>query len=83
MPEVILRLETDPETGEKRVVVDYQSDRDALPMEHEDDHRDIVDQLLEHAEGAVVTRAPEGSHGKVAPSQRVAQRDAISEGGEG
>lgn len=47
MAELILRLEIDPVTGKKNVVIDYGSDAEALPMEHEEDHRRLVDRLLE------------------------------------
>lgn len=47
MAELLIRLEIDPATGKKNVVIDYGSDEDALPMEHEEDHRRLVDALLE------------------------------------
>jgi hypothetical protein len=47
MAELLLRLEIDPVTGKKNVIVDYGSDEDALPMEHEEDHRRLVDALIE------------------------------------
>ncbi|MCB9674003.1 MAG: hypothetical protein H6737_02745 [Alphaproteobacteria bacterium] len=47
MAELILKLEIDPVTGKKNVLIDYGSDSDALPMEHEEDHRRLVDQLIE------------------------------------
>jgi hypothetical protein len=47
MPHVIIRLETDPSTHKKTVIISYESDADALPMEHEDEHRRIVDKLIE------------------------------------
>lgn len=47
MAELLLRLEIDPVTGKKNVVIDYGSDEDALPMEHEEDHRRLVDALIE------------------------------------
>lgn len=47
MAELLLRLEIDPATGKKNVVIDYGSDEDALPMEHEEDHRRLVDALIE------------------------------------
>jgi hypothetical protein len=43
-----LRLEIDPRTRRKRLHVAYESDRDALPHEHEAEHRAILDQLLAH-----------------------------------
>lgn len=47
MAELLIRLEIDPVTGRKNVVIDYGSDEDALPMEHEEDHRRLVDALIE------------------------------------
>lgn len=47
MAELLIRLEVDPVTGRKNVVIDYGSDEDALPMEHEEDHRRLVDALIE------------------------------------
>ena len=42
-----IRLVVDPRTGKKNIVVSYTSDTDALPMEHEEAHRRLVDQLIE------------------------------------
>lgn len=42
MAELILRLRVDPETGRREVVVDYASDGDALPIEHEEEHRRLA-----------------------------------------
>ena len=47
MAEMIIHLEVDPQTGKKNVWIKYRSDSDALPMEHEEEHRRLVDQLLE------------------------------------
>lgn len=47
MAELTIRLETDPKTGKKNVTIEYSSDEDALPMEHEDEHRRLVDALIE------------------------------------
>lgn len=46
MAELIVRLLVDPTTGKKHVIVKYLSDTDALPLEHEQDHRRLVDQLI-------------------------------------
>ena len=68
MAEVTLRLRTDPQTGKKSVVIQYASDTDALPMEHEADHKRIVDQLIEAGalseddrDAVVIERLPEES----------------------
>ena len=41
-----LRLEIDPHTKKKNVWVKLDSDSDALPMEHEEQHKRIVEALL-------------------------------------
>ncbi|NUP06348.1 MAG: hypothetical protein HOW73_09855 [Polyangiaceae bacterium] len=47
MAEVVIRLVVNKATGKKDVIISYASDEDALPMEHEDAHRRVVDALLE------------------------------------
>lgn len=47
MPELVLRLRTDPVTGKRMVVVDYSSDSDALPIEHEEEHRRLANKVVE------------------------------------
>ncbi len=46
MATLILRLDIDPTTKKKNVWVKYDSDSDALPMEHEEEHKRIVEALL-------------------------------------
>ena len=46
MATLILRLEIDPHTKKKNVFVKLDSDSDALPMEHEEQHKRIVKALL-------------------------------------
>jgi hypothetical protein len=45
--ELVLRLRVDPTTGRREVVVDYTSDSDALPIEHEDEHRRLAGKVIE------------------------------------
>jgi DNA-binding GntR family transcriptional regulator len=84
MATLILRLDIDPNTKKKNVWVKYDSDSDALPMEHEEQHKKIVEALL--AGGAVkaedlgtITIEREGQGAakteekKDAPTQREAQ----------
>lgn len=47
MAELTLRLVVDPTTGKKNLIIAYESDSDALPMEHEEEHRRLVDTLIE------------------------------------
>lgn len=52
MPELNIRLQIDPNTGKKNLIIEYESDSDALPHEHEEEHRALVNALVE---GGVVT----------------------------
>ena len=47
MAEMTIRLRTDPTTGKKDILVDLSSDADALPHEHEQQHRALVQKLIE------------------------------------
>ena len=81
--ELTLRLRVDPTTGRREVVVDYTSDSDALPIEHEDEHRLLAGKVVEGGlnSGKVeVTRAQEEPAApQPAGEQPVA--DAIKQGG--
>ena len=44
MPEAVLTLRLNPHTGERTLVINYESDADAMPFEHEDEHRSFVEQ---------------------------------------
>ena len=41
-----IRLIPDPQTGKKNIVIALRSDEDALPHEHEQQHRALVDKLI-------------------------------------
>jgi hypothetical protein len=47
MARMTISLRCDPVTGKKDIVVKLHSDPDALPMEHEQQHRALVDRLIE------------------------------------
>lgn len=46
MADVTIRLVSNPKTGKRDIYIDYESEDDALPFEHEQDHQDVVEQLL-------------------------------------
>lgn len=46
MAEMTIRLRCDPATGKKNIIVTLHSDEDALPLEHEQQHRALVDKLI-------------------------------------
>ncbi len=46
MAEMTIRLIPDPTTGKKNIVIALRSDADALPHEHEQMHRALVEKLV-------------------------------------
>ena len=46
MAEMTIRLRCDPETGKKDIIITLRSDADALPHEHEQQHRALVEKLI-------------------------------------
>jgi len=65
MSEITIRLIYNKQTGKKDIFVDFESEPDALPIEHEQGHRQIVVQLIgkgvlsEGEAGEVVVRRVE------------------------
>ena len=47
MAEMTIQLRVDPVTGKKDIIVSLRSDDDALPHEHEQQHKSLVDRLIE------------------------------------
>lgn len=76
MAEMTIRLQIDPETGKKDIIVSLRSDDDSLPHEHEQMHRDLVDKLIEGGiveageVGKLVVEREEESAIAEAPQQR-------------
>lgn len=46
MAELLIILRRDPNSGKQNIVVKLDSDPDALPIEHEQLHRQIVEKLI-------------------------------------
>jgi len=46
MPEMTIRLICDKQTGKKNIIISLHGDEDALPHEHEQMHRAIVDKVM-------------------------------------
>ncbi len=46
MGDITIRMQYNLKTGKKDVWIDLVSEADSLPLEHEQDHRRIVEQLL-------------------------------------
>lgn len=46
MAEVTIRMISNPVTGKRDIYIEYESEDDALPHEHEKEHKGIIEQLL-------------------------------------
>jgi len=46
MAELLILLRRDPQTGKQNIIVKLDSDPDALPIEHEQLHRRLVEKLV-------------------------------------
>ena len=57
MAELTICLRCDPTTGKKDILIGLRSDADALPHEHEQQHQNLVNKLIE---GGVVKAAEVG-----------------------
>jgi hypothetical protein len=79
MADVILRLRVDPATGKRELVIDYTSDADALPFEHEDAHRQLANQVVDGGLGSgkvEVARPAEPASEPAAPAAAAAAEPA-------
>ena len=47
MAEMTIKLKCDPVTGKKDIIISLSRDEDALPHEHEQQHKALVDKLIE------------------------------------
>lgn len=46
MAEMLIILRRDPQTGKQNIIVKLDSDPDALPIEHEQMHKKLVEKLV-------------------------------------
>jgi hypothetical protein len=60
MAELTIRLRRDPQSGKQDIVITLRSDEDALPHEHEQMHREMVEKLIgkENVGKVIVEREP-------------------------
>jgi hypothetical protein len=85
MASVRIRLEIDPKTSKRTVVIAYESDSDALPHEHEEAHRALVQKLFEggiarDGDTIKVEREAAGEAGATEEERREGERKAVKEG---
>ncbi len=88
MPEMIIMLRRDPETGKQNIIVKLESDPDSLPFEHEQMHRRLVNKLVEggmvKAEDlgeVTVERLEPNEEPPSVVSKEEPQRQSVSQGG--
>ena len=46
MAEVSIRFRHNPKTGKRELLIEYESEADLLPHEHERDHRALAEKLI-------------------------------------
>lgn len=87
MAELTIRLRCDPVTGKKDIIISMRSDEDALPHEHEQQHRALVEKLIEKGLLAasevgqiVVEREEDEAEPEVVPEQPKEERRAEGQG---
>ena len=88
MAEMTIQLRINPETGKKDIIVSLRSDEDALPHEHEQQHRELVDKLIEggvlsdsEAGDVIVEREEEQQQPAAPASTEQPQRESESQSG--
>jgi hypothetical protein len=88
MAEMTIRLMPDPSTGKKNIIISLRSDDDALPHEHEQQHRALVDKLInggllkaEELGTVTVTREEEAKQPAPQRQPETQQRKAQQAGG--
>jgi hypothetical protein len=87
MAEMTIRFIPDPVTGKKNIIITLRSDEDALPHEHEQQHKALVEKLINQGaikEGEVgqitVTREEEEKEPAAPVSTEQPQRQAQAQG---
>ncbi len=82
MAELTIRLRRDPQTGKQDIVITLRSDEDALPHEHEQMHRELVEKVIgkENVGKVIVEREPgkepTSPIGQPAPEERKPQEQS-------
>ena len=85
MAEMTIRLHCDPATGKKDIVVTLRSDDDARPHEHEQQHRALVDKLVEGGllkageVGKVIVEREEETPQQAGPAEQTLQTERQSQ----
>jgi hypothetical protein len=89
MAVMTISLRRDPDTGKQNIVIKLHSDDDALPQEHEQQHRALVDKLINggivkaNEVGKIVVEREEDAKEPATPTGNTpqAQKQAQGQGG--
>jgi len=87
MAEMTIRFIPDPVSGKKNIIITLRSDEDALPHEHEQQHRALVEKLInkgvlkeDELGQIVVTREEDETEPSAPVSTEQPQRQAQGQG---
>jgi hypothetical protein len=86
MAEMTIRLRCDPATGKKDIIISLRSDADQLPHEHEQQHRALVEKLLnrgivtESELGKIVVEREQEEKAPAAPAGNAPQEERRKQG---
>ena len=86
MAELNIRLLIDPTSGKKNIIIEYEADSDALPHEHGEEHRVLIDKLIEggaiKAEeiGKIVVQREQGRSVTAVEDEAASEREAVKQG---
>ena len=86
MAEMTISLRIDPATGKKDIIVTLRSNPDALPHEHEQRHRALVDRLIEGGllkaseVGQVIVEREETEKAPAVPTGNEPQKERRAQG---
>jgi hypothetical protein len=83
MAELTIHLRRDPETGKQDIIVTLKSDEDALPHEHEQQHRQMVEKLLGKENVGKVIVEREAGKEPTSPIGEPAQQERQAQGQKG
>jgi len=92
MPEMTIMLRRDPSTGKQNIIIKLDSDPDALPHEHEQMHRKLVEKVTglkpedlglkaEEMGQVIVEREPEAHSGESTSTPAEQERKKTGEKG--
>lgn len=87
MATMIVMLRKDPQTGKQNIIVKLDSDPDALPIEHEQMHKALVEKLVGKGINAedlgeiVIEREPERAPADKAATPEPLQRNKAGNAG--